>query len=177
MNDYSYKPDAEKLRDFGSTTVYLSLSEIIGVIIMKFQGRTATAIIIYPSNKILLVKRSTPPFIGYWALPGGRVEIGESVEQTVVREVKEETGVDVRIVRKVGEYHEKGNQGGQEYNYDPACFLVEPISGEVKRQKGEIAEAKLFYFDELPEVMAFVHGQMIKDYLAQTKRAKMPSAS
>ncbi|MCW4009010.1 MAG: NUDIX hydrolase [Candidatus Bathyarchaeota archaeon] len=135
---------------------------------MKFQGRTTTAIIPYPENKILLIKRSTPPFIGYWALPGGRVDPGETVEQTVVREVKEETGLDAEIVRKVGEYHEKGSQGGYEYDYHPACFLVKPVGGELKRQETEIKEIKLFRLTEVPEVLAFVHTQMIKDYRAST---------
>ena len=140
---------------------------------MKFQGRTATAIVIYPKEKILLIKRSTPPFIGYWALPGGRTELGEAVEQTVVREVKEETGVGVRIVRKVGEYHEQGTQGGQEYDYYPACFLVEPVAGEIRRQESEIAEVKLFSLGSLPAVMAFVHAQMISDYVAQESAKKI----
>jgi len=56
---------------------------------MKFAGRTATAIIKFSPNKILLIKRRTVPFRGYWALPGGRVDLGETVEQTIVREVKE----------------------------------------------------------------------------------------
>jgi 8-oxo-dGTP diphosphatase len=133
----------------------------------KFQGRTTTAIITYPPNKILLIKRSTPPFIGYWALPGGRVDPGETVEQTVIREVKEETGLDGQIVRKVGEYHEQGVESGYEYDYHPACFLVKPVGGEIKRQESEIAEIKLFGFDEVPPVLAFVHTQMIRDYLAQ----------
>jgi 8-oxo-dGTP diphosphatase len=79
---------------------------------MKFAGRTATAVIPFPSDKILLVKRCTVPFRGYWALPGGRVDPGETVEQTIVREVEEETGLDVIVVSKIGEYHEQGVQGG-----------------------------------------------------------------
>ena len=73
---------------------------------MKFSGRTVTAIIEFPNNKILLVKRGTVIFKGHWALPGGKVDAGETVEQAVVREVKEETGLHVRIVRKIGEYRE-----------------------------------------------------------------------
>jgi 8-oxo-dGTP pyrophosphatase MutT (NUDIX family) len=57
--------------------------------------------------------------VSYWALPGGRAEPEEAVEQTVEREVKEETGLDVAIVSKVGEYHEQGVQAGYEYNYYP----------------------------------------------------------
>ena len=75
---------------------------------MKFSGRTAAAIIEFPNNRILLIKRATVPFRGYWALPGGKVDVGETVEETVVREVKEETGIEVEIVEKIGEYHENG---------------------------------------------------------------------
>jgi 8-oxo-dGTP diphosphatase len=133
---------------------------------MKFAGRTATAIIIFPPNKILLIKRATVPFKGYWALPGGRVDPGETVEQTIVREVKEETGLTVEIMSKVGEYHEQGVQGGVEYDYYPACFLVKTIDGETKKQESEIEEIKLFSLNEIPEALAFEHAKMVKDYVA-----------
>src|SRR3990170_4649119 len=134
---------------------------------VKYSGRTATAIIEFPQDTILLIKRNTVPFKGYWALPGGRAEPGETVEQTVVREVKEETGLDVAVVRRIGEYHEQGVQAGLEYDYYPTCFLVKPVAGEVKRQEGEIEEIKLFSLSEVPEVLAFEHAAMIKDYVAQ----------
>lgn len=133
---------------------------------MKFAGRTATAIIPFPKDRILLIKRSTPPFVGYWALPGGRVDAGETVEQTIVREVKEETGLDVEVVRKIGEYHEQGVQGGMEYDYYPACFLVKIVGGEIKRQKSEIQDIKLFSLTQVPEQLAFEHSQMVKDHAA-----------
>jgi 8-oxo-dGTP diphosphatase len=133
---------------------------------MKFAGRTATAIIIFSPDKILLIKRATVPFKGYWALPGGRVDPGETVEQTIVREVKEETGLDVAVVSKIGEYHEQGVQDGIEYNYYPACFLVKTIGGEIKKQESEIEEIKLFSLNEIPEILAFEHAKMVKDYVA-----------
>jgi len=138
---------------------------------MKFSGRTATAIITFPPGKILLIKRATVPFKGYWALPGGRVDPGETVVQTVVREVKEETGFDIAVIRKVGEYHEQGVQGGFEYDYYPACFLVKTVDGELKKQESEIEEIKLFSLNRLPEVLAFEHAQMIEDFVA-TREAK-----
>lgn len=136
---------------------------------MKFAGRTATAIITFPQNKILLIKRRTVPFRGYWALPGGRVESGETVEQTIVREVKEETGLDVAVVSKIGEYHEQGVQDGAEYDYYPACFLVNVIGGEIKKQENEIEKIKLFSLNEIPKALAFEHALMIKDYVAMRK--------
>ena len=133
---------------------------------MKYSGRTATAIIEFPPEMILLIRRRTVPFKGYWALPGGRAEPGEKVEQTIVREVKEETGLDVTVVRKVGEYHEQGVQAGVEYDYYPACFLVKVVGGEMKKQQSEIEDIQLFSFDDIPKPLAFVHNQMVNDYLA-----------
>jgi 8-oxo-dGTP diphosphatase len=136
---------------------------------MKFAGRTATAIIRFPPDKILLIKRSTVPFKGYWALPGGRVDPGETVEQTIVREVKEETGLAVAVVSKIGEYHEQGVQDGVEYDYYPACFLVKTLGGEARKQESEVEEIKLFSLNEIPEALAFEHAQMIKDYVTLCK--------
>ena len=131
----------------------------------KFTGKTSTAIIPFPGNKILLIKRNTIPFKGYWALPGGRMEQGETIEQTIVREVKEETGLDVTIVRKVGEYVEKGVKDDVDYEYYPTCFVVKPAGGEIRKQESEIQEIKLFTLSELPKPLAFEHDQMMKDYI------------
>jgi len=131
---------------------------------MKFAGRTTVAVVEFADERILIVKRRTVPFKGYWALPGGRVEAGESVEEAIVREVKEETGLDVEIVRKIGEYRERGFKDGVEYDYSPACFLVKPIGGEILRQKSEIEEIKLVKLEEVPRELAFVHSRMIGDY-------------
>lgn len=120
----------------------------------------------FSDGSILLVKRSTAPFKGYWALPGGKVNADESVEQAIVREVKEETGLDVEIVKKIGEYHEKGVQNGMKYDYHPACFLVRPVGGKFRRQEGEIERISLFSGKEIPERLAFEHAQMIRDYQA-----------
>jgi 8-oxo-dGTP diphosphatase len=139
---------------------------------VKLAGRTATAVIPFPSGKILLIKRRTVPFKGYWALPGGRVDAGETVEQTIVREVKEETGLDVAITCKIGEYHEQGVQDEVEYDYYPACFLVKVVGGEIKKQESEIEDAKLFSLNEVPAALAFEHAQMIKDF-ATAKKGKL----
>ena len=135
----------------------------------RYTGKTSTAIIPYDENKILLIKRNTKPFKGYWALPGGRMDLGETIEQTIVREVKEETGLDVAIMHKIGEYVEKGVKDEVEYEYYPTCFLVKPVAGELKKQDSEILEIKLFSLNELPAPLAFEHDQMIRDYLKVRK--------
>lgn len=135
----------------------------------KYTGKTSTAIIRFPENKILLIKRNTIPFKGYWALPGGRMDQGETIEQTIVREVKEETGIDVTIVSKVGEYVEKGIKDNVEYEYYPTCFVVKPVGGEIKKQESEIQEIDIFSLNALPKPLAFVHEEMIKDYVDTSK--------
>jgi ADP-ribose pyrophosphatase YjhB (NUDIX family) len=132
---------------------------------MKFGGRTVAAIVEFPNGKILLVKRATVVFKGYWALPGGRVDAGENVEQALKRELEEETGLHVKIVRKIGEYHESGVQDGIEYDYYPACFLVRPIGGKMKKQEGEIEEISVVDLQEIPEKLAFKHAKMLQDYM------------
>jgi 8-oxo-dGTP diphosphatase len=130
----------------------------------KFIGKTVAAIIEFPDDKILLIKRGTKIFRGYWALPGGRVEPKETVEETVVREVKEETGLDIEILEKIGEYHEKGVNGAIEYDYYPTCFHVKPKTDKIVRQEEEIEEIKLFDIKHIPESLAFKHSEMIEDY-------------
>ena len=137
----------------------------------KYTGKTSTAIIPYPDNKILLIKRNTKPFKNYWALPGGRMDPGEKIEQTVVREVKEETGLDVSIVSVVSNYVEKGVNDGIEYEYYPTCFVVKPLGGEIKKQDSEIQEIKAFCLDELPKPLAFEHEKMIEDWVHTKKTA------
>jgi 8-oxo-dGTP diphosphatase len=136
---------------------------------MKFSGRTAAAIVEFPNNQILLIKRATIPFKGCWALPGGKADTRERVEATVVREVKEETGLEVQILTKIGEYHETGLQDGVEYDFYPACFLVKPVGGQMKRQEREIEQMKLFILDRIPERLAFAHNDMIRDYIRRRK--------
>ena len=136
----------------------------------KFTGKTATAIIPFPQNKILLIKRNTVPFVGYWALPGGRMDPGENVEQTIVRECKEETGLDVTVVCKVGEYIERGIKDDVDYEYFPTCFVVKVVGGKIKRQESEIQDIDLFNLEALPLPLAFEHDKMIADYLGLNEK-------
>jgi 8-oxo-dGTP diphosphatase len=137
-----------------------------------YTGKTSTAIIPFPNDKILLIKRNTAPFTGYWALPGGRMDPGETVEQTIVREVKEETGLDVEITQKIGEYIEKGIKDDVDYEYYPTCFVVKVVGGELKKQDSEIQDIKQFSLSALPLPLAFEHDQMIKDYLRMSIKRK-----
>src|SRR5256885_15674419 len=69
----------------------------------------AVGAIVFRGSQVLLVRRSDPPYQGRWSVPGGAIEVGETVEQAVVRETREETAVDVRPVEAitVGDFIEK----------------------------------------------------------------------
>ena len=54
--------------------------------------------VVIRDGRALLIRRGTPPLEGHWSIPGGRVEWGETIEQAVVRELKEETGLDARVI-------------------------------------------------------------------------------
>lgn len=60
------------------------------------------AVVFDPADRVVLVRRAKPPRAGAWTLPGGHVEAGETLEAAVVREVREETGVEARVVCALG---------------------------------------------------------------------------
>ncbi len=71
----------------------------------------AGAVIADPAGRLLLIRRRNEPGAGRWSLPGGRIEPGETDEQAVVREVREETGLSVRAGRLLGTVQRPGLAG------------------------------------------------------------------
>ncbi|MDD5111209.1 MAG: NUDIX hydrolase [Candidatus Altiarchaeota archaeon] len=115
--------------------------------------------VVVDRGRVVLIKRRFPPFAGSWALPGGFVDAGESVEQAVVREVFEETSLKARVVRLVGVYS-KPNRDPRRHTVS-VCFLCKRKSG-VLNAGSDSKEACWFRLDELPK-LAFDHADMIRD--------------
>jgi len=115
--------------------------------------------IIIKSQQILLIKRKNPPFRGKWALPGGFVNYGEKVEDAVVREISEETGLETKIKRLVGVYSDpKRDPRGHTVT---VAYLLEITGGNLKGSD-DASDAKFFNLTKLPD-LSFDHDKIIKD--------------
>lgn len=130
---------------------------------------SVTAVIRDAGRRILLQHRSDNL---WWALPGGKVEIGESVEQAVIREVYEETGLQVSVERLIGVYSDPANfvvaryPEGATVHYVSICFECLPQSGE-PRGSEEGTEVQWFNLDDLPERLLPGHRIRLNDALAR----------
>lgn len=113
-------------------------------------------------GRIVLIQRRNPP--PGWALPGGFVDVGETVEQAAVREVREETGLEVRLGELLGVYSDPAR--------DPRGHTVSVVfTGEARGtpQAGDDAGAvQAFALDALPE-LAFDHARILADYRARRR--------
>lgn len=92
-----------------------------------------TAFVVNDKGEILLERRSDN---GRWGMPGGVQELGESITQTVVREVREETGIDVEVTGIVGIYTDPGHviafSDGEVRQEFSLCFRARPVGGAVE---------------------------------------------
>ncbi len=118
---------------------------------------TVDALIIY-EGKIVLIRRKNPPYQGQYALPGGFVEVGETVEEAVVREAKEETGLDINLQKLLGVYSEpERDPRGHTVS---VCFLAKG-SGNLKAGS-DAKDTGLFSMNEIPR-LAFDHNKIIEE--------------
>ncbi len=119
-----------------------------------------TNIVVIQDNKVLLTKRSDVPM---WCLPGGGVDAGESVAQTAVREVHEETGLTIQLTRFVGVYS-RPNWGIDGDHV--LLFTAVPIDGTLQMADGEVIDQNFFDPNQLPQPILWWHIQRIKDAFA-----------
>ncbi len=107
---------------------------------------------------IVLIKRKNPPF--GWAIPGGFVDYGESIEQAALREAEEETTLKVNLIRQFHTYSEPGRDPR---HHTIATVFIASASGKPEG-RDDAAEAAIFSRDEIPADMAFDHKTIIEDY-------------
>lgn len=118
---------------------------------------TVDIIIEYKGN-IILIKRKNPP-LG-WALPGGFVDYGESLEKSAIREAKEETGLDVNLIRQFHTYSDPLRDA----RFHTITTVYIATAEGVIAAGDDAAEVGLFNKDNLPDNIAFDHKKIIEDY-------------
>lgn len=129
-----------------------------GAAIPVYKNPTPTVdIIIELEGGIVLIERKNPPF--GWALPGGFVDYGESFEDAAVREAKEETGLDVTLVRQFHTYSRPDRD--QRQHTASTVFIATAVGTPVGADDAE--QAKIFSKDGLPK-LAFDHARILHDY-------------
>jgi 8-oxo-dGTP pyrophosphatase MutT (NUDIX family) len=134
---------------------------------------SGTAVVVFNSSgEVLLQERADG---GFWGLPGGWVDVGESVEQCAVRETLEETGIDIRVVRLIGVYSDPKNSimsypDGRVVQTVTCAFECGRVSGQLS-VSSESTDVGYFPVGSLPDKIVAIHRMMIGDALAGAAEA------
>ena len=119
---------------------------------------TVDVIIEIGSRGIVLIKRKNPPY--GWAIPGGFVDYGESLEQAAVREAKEETNLDVRLIRQ---FHTYSDPKRDPRHHSISTVYIARAKG-IPKAKDDAIEIRIFDDSNLPDEIAFDHRSILRGY-------------
>ncbi|MDD5291375.1 MAG: DUF4202 family protein [Patescibacteria group bacterium] len=122
--------------------------------------KPVASVIIAKRRKILLIKRAQKPLLGYWCLPGGYIDYDEKPEETAIREIKEETGLNIKIKKLIGVYQIDNDPLG--INLD--IIYYGQATGEKIKLNKESQEFKFFTINKLPRLIAYKHKEAIGDF-------------
>ena len=118
-------------------------------------------VVIPAEEGVVLIRRGSDPFEGRWALPGGFVDVGETVEEAAAREVAEETGLVVELARLVGVYSEP-DRDPRGHNVSVA-FLARVLGGQLSAASDA---AEISVLDPGSVALAFDHRRIVDDALS-----------
>jgi ADP-ribose pyrophosphatase YjhB (NUDIX family) len=128
-------------------------------------------IIIEIGERIVLIERKNPPH--GWALPGGFVDYGESLEHAAVREAKEETSLDVTLTEQ---FHTYSDPRRDPRHHTVSTVFIATAQG-MPRGADDARAARLFRETELPSDIVFDHPQILGDYFTHKKTGQRPKPS
>jgi 8-oxo-dGTP diphosphatase len=114
-------------------------------------------VILLPGDRVVLVERRFPP--PGWALPGGFVDVGETMEAAAVREAREETGLGVELTDLLWVYSDPRRDPRR---HTASAVFLGRAAGE-PRGGDDAAEARAFAWDALPSPLAFDHAEILAD--------------
>ena len=113
--------------------------------------------VVFRDDEILLVKRSDVPI---WALPGGGIEPNESCAEATVREILEETGVEIELMRLVGVYSRPRWRSGGDH---ATVFAARALTNHFVPQEDEVSDVGFFPINDLPQPFVWWHRQRVED--------------
>ncbi len=135
-----------------------------GFAVKEFKNPVPTVdIIIQVDNGIVLIERANPPY--GWALPGGFVDYGESLEKAAIREAKEETNLDVRLIKQLKTYSDPSRDVRQ---HTISTVFIAEATGTPKG--GDDARQAQVYHQETIPALAFDHKAILDDYFLQLNK-------
>lgn len=140
--------------------------------------RVGVGAVVCRDGAVLLVRRGTPPFQGEWAVPGGQVELGETLAAAAEREVREETGVCIRAAEPVYtfEHIERDKRGAVRFHYVVVDLVGEYLCGEPRAgdDAGEAAWVSLESLEGLPvnSITRGLLGRLFPDRTCGSKKGE-----
>ena len=134
-------------------------------LINEILPRVGVGGLIFDKKKgFLLLLRNRQPEVGYWSIPGGKIEFRESIEDALKREIKEELGVDVKVISLLGVTDHIIPK--ESVHWVSPYYLVKIISGRIKNMEPEKhSKIKWFQPDSLPRDLAVPAKQAINSYI------------
>ncbi len=116
-------------------------------------ARVGVGAVVFRDDAVLLVRRKQPPSAGEWAIPGGKVELGESLQQAAEREIREETGIHIRALDPVYAFDliERDEVGKIKWHYVIVDLIADDLGGDIKAAS-DASEARWVTTDELPDI-------------------------
>lgn len=122
-----------------------------------------------PGRPIVLIERRNPP--PGWAIPGGFVDVGESIEQAAAREAREETTLEVTLKALLGMYSDpKRDARGH-----TASAVYVAVAQGMPRAQDDAAAVGVFSPESLPAILAFDHHRILADYLTYRRTGMLPA--
>ena len=120
--------------------------------------------VVLDEHRVLLIKRGNPPLKGQWSLPGGGVEVGETLEQAVAREVLEETGLTIEVgpIVEVLDRISRDGDGRVEYHFVLVDFVCRPGTGSLRsatdaEDAAWVPLAELARYEVAPVTISVIH--------------------
>lgn len=109
--------------------------------------RIGVGAVVFRGDEVLLIKRARPPFEGCWSIPGGKLEYGENLAGALIREVREETGLEITVGALIGVFESFPDENGGAGHYVLIDYCADWVAGDPVAAD-DASDAAFFSFEE-----------------------------